>query len=152
MKKNNFLLFGSLLLLIVSIIVFQLYGKESRTLNQTINIGIIIELCLGLSICTLIQQVMHRRPQFKLPILINKLGTKLANFSYTLYLTHLPIVYLLIHFGFPKSESVNILSIAYYICAIIICLLSAYIIYFFFEKRNKYVKDILKKRYLRKNV
>lgn len=146
-RKNNFLLYGSLLLLIVSVIIFQLYGKESRTLDQALNIGVIIELFLGLSMCILVQQVIYRKPKFKIAILFNKIGNKLAVFSYTLYLTHLPIVYLLLHFGFPKSESVNFQSILYYLVAVIICLLSAYIIYFFFERRTKYIKGLLKKRF-----
>ena len=148
-RKNNFLLFGSSVLLIVALIAYQFYGKESRTLDGGLfnnNRGLIAELCIGIAMCVIVQQVIHRAPKSKLLISINKLGTKLADFSYTLYLTHLPIVYLLIHFGFPKSKSINAVSIGYYIGAIIISLISSYIIYLGFEKRTKYVKDFLRRK------
>lgn len=145
-KKNNYLLFGSIVLLLASIIAYQLYGKESRTLEQTFNIEVIAELCLGLSMCVIVQQVILRKPKGKLMLFVNKMGTKLADFSYTLYLTHLPIVYLLIHFGFPKSKSINAVSVGYYIAAIVIVIVCAYAIYFVFERRTKYVKDILKRK------
>lgn len=148
-RKNNFLLFGSLVLLIAALTAYQFYGKESRTLDGGLfnsNRGLIAELCIGIAMCVIVQQVIHRAPKSKLLISINKLGTKLADFSYTLYLTHLPIVYLLIHFGFPKSKSINGVSIGYYISAIVISLISAYIIYLGFEKRTKYVKDFLRRK------
>lgn len=148
-RKNNFLLFGSLVLLIAALTAYQFYGKESRTLDGGLfnsNRGLIAELCIGIAMCVIVQQVIHRAPKSKLLISINKLGTKLADFSYTLYLTHLPIVYLLIHFGFPKSKSINGVSIGYYISAIVISLISAYIIYLGFEKRTKNVKDFLRRK------
>lgn len=89
----------------------------------------------------LVQQVIYRKPKFRITILINNWGSKLADFSYTFYHIHLPIVYLLIHFGFPKSESVNTLSLSYYLCAVIICLISAYIIYFFLKREQNMSKE-----------
>ncbi len=146
-KKNNVLLFASVCLFTVSMVAFQLWGKASRTLEKSdLNIEIVAELCLALSMCVIVQQVIYRVPKNKLTILINKMGTKLADFSYTLYLTHLPIVYLLIHFGFPKSKTIDAVSISYYIAAIVIVIICAYLIYLVFEKRTKYVKDVLRSK------
>jgi peptidoglycan/LPS O-acetylase OafA/YrhL len=145
-KKNNLLLFGGILALIASMLTLQFFGRESRTfrLHDVDNIKTICELCLGISMCVIVQQVIHRKPKNKLGVFLNKFGTRLADFSYTLYLTHLPIVYMLVHFGFPKSQSINAVSIGYYLSAIAISLVSAYAIYFVFERRTKYVKEILK--------
>ncbi len=145
-KKSNFLLVTGIVALIGSMVVLQIYGTESRTfkLQNIDNIRTVCELCLGISMCLIVQQVIHRRPKNSLGIFLNKFGTRLADFSYTLYLTHLPIVYMLVHFGFPKSQSINAVSIGYYLAAIGISLVSAYAIYLVFEKRTKYVKEIMK--------
>jgi len=145
-KKNNFLLYLGLFSLAASMLALQFFGRESRTfkLHDTENIKTICELCLGISMCLVVQQVIHRKPKHKLGVFLNKFGTRLADFSYTLYLTHLPIVYMLVHFGFPKSQSINAVSIGYYLSAIAISLVSAYAIYLVFEKRTKYVKQIMK--------
>ncbi|UPK67201.1 acyltransferase family protein [Chitinophaga filiformis] len=147
-KKNNFMLVLGILSLIASMLSLQFFGRESRTfeLHNVDNIKTICELCLGISMCLIVQQVIHRKPKGKVAIALNKFGTWLANFSYTLYLTHLPIVYVLVHFGFPKSGSINAVSLGYYLAAIAISLVSAYLIYLVFERRTKYVKEILKRR------
>lgn len=147
-KRNNFVLFGGIVSLVASMLALQFFGRESRTfeLHNVDNIKTICELCLGISMCLIVQQVIHRKPKGKVAIALNKFGTWLADFSYTLYLTHLPIVYVLVHFGFPKSGSINAVSVGYYLAAIAISLVSAYLIYFVFERRTKYVKELLKRR------
>jgi peptidoglycan/LPS O-acetylase OafA/YrhL len=146
-KKNNYLLYGALCLLITSLVLYQLYGKESPTLGRPeYKVAVIFQVCIGLSMCVIVQQITHYRPRHKLTIWINKLGSRLAAFSYTLYLTHLPIVHLLIYFGFPKSRSVNVVSVGYYIGAVGIVVVSAYLIYLVFERRTKYVKEVLRNK------
>ena len=147
-KRSNVLLIAGIVSLLASMMALQVFGTESRTfqLHDIESIRAICELCLGISMCLIVQQVIHRQPKYKLGVFLNKFGTRLADFSYTLYLTHLPIVYMLVHFGFPKSQSINVVSVGYYLAAIGISLVSAYAIYLVFEKRTKYVKAIMKMR------
>ncbi|MFD2872545.1 acyltransferase family protein [Mucilaginibacter ximonensis] len=140
-KKNNVIKFSGIVLLILSVGAFELYGHD-KTLNAYKENHVeIIELSIGLAVCILAQQVVFSQPKRKLSIAIDGLGTKLANFSYTLYLTHVPIAELLVYEGFPKNKSVNARSIFNYTGGIVIALIGAYVLYWLFEKRTKYVKN-----------
>lgn len=71
---------------------------------------------------------------------INSISTKLAKFSYSIYLVHYCAIRLMIFVGFPKSEQVNFTSILFYISEIAICILFGYIFYILVEKNTPKVK------------
>ncbi|NDW10154.1 acyltransferase [Dysgonomonas sp. 520] len=150
-KRNNIILTSSILLLIVSIVVFQI-SVGSRTteyagsLNSVFLNENVIELFIALFACIMIQQIIQIKPSKKISILINKFATNFAKFSYTLYLTHMPILRMLEYFGFPKSERFNATSIGYYCLSLAISILGAYLLYLLFEKQTSRVKQMIKKQ------
>ncbi|MDR1543301.1 MAG: hypothetical protein LBS50_02615 [Prevotellaceae bacterium] len=92
----------------------------------------------------MLQQLLLFSPKRKIAVKIDKLGTHLAKFSYTLYLTHYPLGGLFHYLGFPKSEQINALSIGLYLLQMLICLVVAYILYLGFEKHTAVVKKYIK--------
>jgi peptidoglycan/LPS O-acetylase OafA/YrhL len=98
---------------------------------------------LALVTCLLVQHLCGSRPQKKAGILLDGLGTKLAAFSYTLYLTHYPLMRLLAYWGFPKSTALNAVSVSYYACAITIALIIAWLVYSISEKHTPFIKTLL---------
>jgi peptidoglycan/LPS O-acetylase OafA/YrhL len=147
-KKNNYL-WGSVVLMGISILIYQFIGRNDTVLHYVnYQIGVTSELSLGFSVCIFVQQLMLRAPKTILGKYINNMGTRLAHFSYTLYLTHSPILALLVYWGFPQSKSVDIMSITYWICANCICLICAYLIYSICEKHTLAVKLYLKQKWM----
>ena len=146
-QKNKFVLIISIFLIIVSAILLQFtagtHSFNFSFLNLLPNRDVIV-LMFALLMSIMIQQLLLFKPQKPFAVKIDKIGTHWAKFSYTLYLTHFPILNLLNYLGFPKSESVHTISLAYYIVNVIICLLSAYFIYLLFEKHTFAVKKYLK--------
>lgn len=106
----------------------------------------IMHILFALSFSLLLVQLIHIVPQKRISIIINNLGTKLALFSYTLYLTHIIIIGLLKHIGFPRNQSINSYSILLFFIQALICLFSAYLIYLLFEKHTYVVKKWIKEK------
>ena len=67
----------------------------------------------------------------------------MASFSYTLYLTHRPILELIQYLGFKQADCISWISIGIYCISIICALVGAYIMYLLFEKNTGYVKRII---------
>jgi len=134
--------------------ILFLLGLQLTSESRSININIkyfplnrdILQILFALSFSLTITQLIRLEPKKRFLIALNNLGSKLALFSYTLYLTHFSFIYLFQYLGFPKSTSLNMYSISLFILQIILCLFSSYIIYLLFEKHTDKVKNILKKK------
>ena len=94
----------------------------------------------------LVNYLIVSPPKTKIGNRIEKFSSKLSGFSYTLYLTHYPLMSLLAFWGFPKSKQLDITSIIYYILAVLISLVVAYLIYLISEKQTSSVKHLIKKK------
>jgi len=88
----------------------------------------------------LIHHLITVIPKTKVGIKIEAVSSKLSNFSYTLYLTHFPLMNLLSYLGFPKSGQINLASAFYYVLAVLISLVTAYSIYLISEKQTSLAK------------
>jgi peptidoglycan/LPS O-acetylase OafA/YrhL len=147
-QKNRLILLSSIFWGIISIALLQVTAE-----SRSIQIGFlsylpsrnVIRLIFALFMTIMIQQLLLFEPKSKLAIKIDRAGTHLAKFSYTLYLTHYPLMGLLTYFGFPQSEQVNIVSVGFYLLQILICFTVAYILYLLFEKHTLAVKRYIKK-------
>ncbi len=149
-KKSKVFLYLAIFGFIASIICMQL-TRGSRTLEFNVD-GFTydaLQYLLSISFCIIVSFIANTKPINKLSIYINNLGTKLAVFSYTLYLVHNPLGWLMESIGFPKSESINLYSIGYYLLAIIICMLITYGVYWCFEKRTYAVKSFIKSKLIK---
>lgn len=149
-KKKNIYKYLAIIGIIVSIIGLQL-TRGSRTLDYNVSDVTydMIQYVLSFSFCVFITCIVNYIPKTKFSKSINRIGSKLAAFSYTLYLIHNPLGWLMESIGFPKSESINIYSIALYLTTIIICMIITYGVYWCFEKRTYAVKSFIKNKLLK---
>lgn len=72
-------------------------------------------------------------------------GNQLAKFSYTLYLSHYPIL-LLINSVFPKGENFNTYSLSLWFGSTLISLAVSYLSYLMAEKHTYAVKTLIRKK------
>jgi peptidoglycan/LPS O-acetylase OafA/YrhL len=84
--------------------------------------------------------IVEIKPTNMVTISINRISVPLAAFSYTLYLTHYPLISLLNHFGFKKSDDINLHSLCLFLLAIAFALVVGYAVYWVFERRTPLVK------------
>jgi peptidoglycan/LPS O-acetylase OafA/YrhL len=138
----------------ILIILLQLTSASNVKLNNVwatnlLNYNFLCILFGGI-FCLFIKHIINIKPT-KTGLKINNIGTKLASFSYTLYLSHVPILLLLRHLKYPKSSDVGIYSLMLYCCLLFIGLLMSYIIYLFSEKHTDAIKIIIKK-YIQKST
>lgn len=152
-KRNRAVLYLSFLATIAMSVAIQCSGASKLEVGIAKYISQIhpktVEILFALASCLFIQQLTLSQPRLRLGKLIERSGTRLAAFSYTLYLVHIPILRLLEHFGAPKSAEISLSSIALYLLWLAIALLSSYIIYFFFEKRTSDCKRFLKRKLIK---
>lgn len=151
-KVRKITCIAALMTSILFMILLQI-SSETRFLswNVTANTNLlrdIIIILFGASFSIFIKTVIGIVPKSKALIFLNDSGTKLATFSYTLYLTHAPLLKLLRHLGAPKSESVNLLSMSLYILWLAVGLLVAYALYYLFERNTPQFKRYLKKKFI----
>jgi len=86
------------------------------------------------------------RPASTAVAALERFGGRLAAFSYTLYLTHYPLLAL---WGwiFPgRHTQINLVSMLHFISAIGFCLFVAWMLYLPFEGHTAYVRNWLKTR------
>ena len=101
------------------------------------------KMLLGLVAALLISQLRNINPTSKVSIYINNLGKRLASFSYSLYLTHYPLMSLLSAMGIPKSSQLDVNSSLYYILSVFVAMIVAYLIYLIAEKNTNSVKKYI---------
>ena len=130
-------------------LAFILQQSVTQSRSVKINIANFLDIgntsiFLALITCLLVRCLITAEPKQRVAIKIEKIGSKLADFSYTLYLTHYPLMYLLAYYGFPKSKQVNSQSVFLYILSLIIGVTVAYLIYLVSEKHTYKMKQIIK--------
>lgn len=108
------------------------------------------EITFSFCICIILAQICIYKPKNKFSLKLNDIGNKLSKFSYTLYLTHYPVLYMLSYWGIHKCESITPYSNLLIISISAFCLLPAYLIYLMAEKHTSTVKALLKRIF--KNV
>jgi peptidoglycan/LPS O-acetylase OafA/YrhL len=108
-------------------------GRNIACLIESAGIGLLIA-----SICKL-------QPSSSILVKIDRIGTLLASFSYTLYLTHYPILNLWEHFIPERSPSITAVSFAIFIAKIVSCLLVGLLLYLPFEAKTPAVRAWMKK-------
>lgn len=142
-KKNKMLLYITLGLSIILIAALQM-TSASHTNDEVQFEGVVRNMLIvifGFIFAIVLQQAILFKPQSWFTEKINNIGTKLAAFSYTLYLTHIPVMEFLQYIGAPKSTEVNIYSVTLYCLWLLLALVIAYILYLFFEKHTQTVKQ-----------
>jgi len=129
---------------------FLLVQATSASNAISIDLGFVnremASIVLALITSLLVNLLIVSAPGSNVGRTVDRLGSKLADFSYTLYLTHFPLMSLLSYWGIPKSTRIDATSICYYVVAVSISLLTAYLIYLVSEKQTDKVKKWIKGR------
>jgi hypothetical protein len=103
-------------------------------------------LILSCGIGLVLADVCHREPRSPFLIKMEWIGTRLAAFSYTLYLTHYPLLDLWNYFLPERSTRFDAGSLALFACKVLSCLVLGWLVYLPFEARTGVVKDWMKRR------
>jgi len=98
----------------------------------------------GLGIGLLVVAICKESPHGSFMIAAEKTGTLLAAFSYTLYLTHYPIINLWEHYFPVRCASLSAMSIVLFFAKLISCLAVALLFYLAFESRTPVVRKWIK--------
>lgn len=142
-RKSNLVLVSSGIASLVFIVVLQISSGSKLFSFETGNTMFYRNVIIILSsfvLSVFIKNIVLYKPMCKFTVGLNLLGTKLAAFSYTLYLTHVPTMRLLQSWGVPKSERIDIASIAWYLVELFFAMFVAYMLYLLFEKHTPEVK------------
>ena len=107
----------------------------------TRNIATLIESA-GISL--LIVSICRIQPSIQMMISVEKVGTTLAAFSYTLYLTHYPILNLWEHFHPQRSSTFSFFSMLIFTAKVLSCLVVGLLFYLPFEAKTPAVRTWLK--------
>jgi peptidoglycan/LPS O-acetylase OafA/YrhL len=141
------------LLIAIFLSIYSLIGIQIGYATVSVNLGYLqlyfpsLEICrilLAASAALIFQQLILVKPSKNYTIGLDRIGTKFAVFSYTLYLTHYPILELLSYFTLERSKEINQVSVGYFFVALLICLVVAWIMYMLFERHTNLVKSQLK--------
>lgn len=149
-KLSNKTIFFSVCLSIYSIIAIQI-GYDSISVSTehlasyfpSLDVS---RLLLSVGIALFIQQLIFIRPTNTFALTLDKSGSILAAFSYTLYLTHYPVLQLMTFLGVEKSTRINFSAIGRFVLLILCCLITSYCFYVCFEKHTNLVKKLIKNR------
>lgn len=151
-KKNAVTLIIAFLLMGVSVTYSQLLTDSNAIHIPTVlpNNRYLPELLLSLAICLLIQQLILRKPKTKVLIKVEHAFSKLAAFSYTLYLSHRIFFIVLFTYIFEEQASdFSYKGVLMWILFVLIVLLCCYGLYRISEFYTAPVKVYIKSKIVR---
>ena len=115
-------------------------SRDVSSLIESVGIGFFIA-----SICILV-------PRGKTMIAVEDLGTKLAAWSYTLYLTHFPVLLLIEHFYPERYHAISGFTILLFTLKVTACLVTAWSLYLPFEARTPQIRGWLRDKTATRNL
>lgn len=149
-QYNKWVLLGCIILLPVMITVLQLTSGGHITSSLTAYLPTqnrySLEVIYSVVCCIILQQIVLMKPHTKIAYKVNSIGTSLAGFSYTLYLTHVLVMRIQEHFGAVRAATLNNVSILLYLFYTLIALLVCYGVYLCCERHTYTVKNWVKNR------
>lgn len=93
-------------------------------------------LMLAIGFALLVRQLILMPPRHYFLKKVEKMGAWLATFSYSLYLTHNPLLFLFEYFGLEQMRALNPASLFLYLMVILGALTFAYLVYFVSERNT----------------
>lgn len=148
-KKNNAVLY-------ISFVLFIFFTCLSTSMADSKAIIIpfkmnrnVVDVFMAFSLCFFIQQIVLCVPKKNTFVSIERFFNPLANFSYTLYLTHRITLLLIFNSILTKwSHNLDMKGIVLYILLLFICMLTSWGIYYFTERKTSDVKSWIKGKIL----
>jgi peptidoglycan/LPS O-acetylase OafA/YrhL len=141
---------AALALIALPMTAYQL-GRESVSVNldrwrcylPSLEVSSLLFAC---GYALLIQQLVLIRPRTRGLCALERAGGYCAGFSYTLYLTHYPVIQLLSYLGFERAASITASSVMLCLLRIAIGLGVAFALYLLFERHTGSCRRFLKAR------
>lgn len=142
MSKRAFL---TALMCFIFVLIVMPFASETHTSRFILNIPTeVFEVMVGLFGAIVIGGLVQYTPKGRIANCINNMGTFLASFSYSLYLTHYQVIRLMRTIGLEQYDYISIKTIAIYICEVLVCMLFAYLFYCLTEKQTNRIKNYVK--------
>lgn len=104
------------------------------------HLAVAAHLLLGFSVVLLVRQMAAIQP---IDSLMMRLGSRLSDFSYSLYLIHYPILFL-VAVWFPPAGIVDTLAVLRFLFRVAVSLLGGYLFYCLFERHTPRVRRLIK--------
>jgi peptidoglycan/LPS O-acetylase OafA/YrhL len=138
-------------LLLMAGYMFSQLGSDTVSVNITALTRFIPPrdlsiLILSLGLALLFPWLIRLRTTSNFAASLEHWGMRLAAFSYTLYLTHYPVLALWDHFGPARYDTINVVSLLGYGGKIVSCLFLAWLLYLPFEAQTARVRTWLRLR------
>ena len=149
-NKSKILMYvsGLATLTLIGILQFTSVSHVGLIIGRPVPIGrTYIEVFFGIVFVICIVQIIQFPPKHRTTEVLNRIGTKFAAFSYTLYLTHIPVRDFLTYVGVPKCTSISFASISLYLCWLSVAMIVAYGMYYLFERNTNIVKQRIKRKF-----
>lgn len=146
-KKNRIVLI-SMILVIISLEILRLFPQYVLPGFVGKDIPYVVILYVfTIAFSFLLKQVMLFKPSSSFAKGIEYIGRKLSAFTYTLYLMHIPFIFLLEKIGFiQRMSTISWEFVVYWILSTLICLVCCYLTYLLFEKHTGKVKYYIQKK------
>lgn len=144
-SSNKFRLILSGIFVIGCLIGLQM-TDDSRVIefNQFQAMRPMMEVLFSFAFCIFLQQIILHEPKKTWSLRLNYLGTRLAAFSYTIYLVHPLVERMLTYIGAPKSGYINLISVSLYLVWLTLGMCVSYMVYLLFEKNTDFLKHKIK--------
>lgn len=140
-------------LVLVILMLFSFLVLQTLTESKSIDLSSLnfvdkntASIFLAVIAGLLISHINAFVPKSEIGLKIEKLGTKLSKFSYSLYLTHYPLMKFLSFLGLSKSKEISFVSVSVYVLAFVLSIVVAYLVYLVSEKHTDKMKRFLKDR------
>lgn len=133
-----FKLFIYFAFLLIALIISAL--KNNLTLFVSIEFT---KIFLAFAFSGVLSQIVHLNPSSNFLLKIERFGTIPASFSYTLYLTHYPLIQLWFYYFPNRYSELDCFTISYFIFLCFVCLIFSYFMFLLFEKHTSTVKRLL---------
>ena len=107
------------------------------------------KVLLGAGTALLVQQIALWNPTTRAGRWFGRVGTTGAGFSFSLYLTHWPLLFFIGYFGFAGDSAMTISAFAKFALVCVVAFGVAWCLYWAFESRTHVVRMWIKRRFSR---
>jgi peptidoglycan/LPS O-acetylase OafA/YrhL len=141
LSSSVFLTFVAVILVELAMPTNSLNAANWRAFIPSIEMS---RLLLAIGMALLLQQMSLFNTNNLFLVRIDSMGTSLAAFAYTLYLTHYPLLHLGAYWGVKRSEFISADAVWVFLFEIFMCMVAAWLIYMMFEKHTVKVRRWIK--------